>query len=199
MITSLPATSPAERRPHPGFAAPWRRAAAWLVDVVTVLFVNLALVLIGGAPLVDAAVERWSPEPWGDSFVPTVLFATLFLVYETTFVAVRGQTPGMDLLGTKVVVTSTGEHPGWRRALVRTLPLATLRLVPGALVGTAAMLAVGVSIPVDRRRRGLHDLLTGTTVVSYDADVDEPGPIDRDELAETYGPRRLIDFLRRRD
>lgn len=204
MITSLPATSPTERPHPPGSAAPWRRAAAWLADVVTVLFINLAFVLIGGAALVDAAVTRWSPDPWGDSFVPTLLYAAIFLAYETTFVAVRGQTPGMDLVDIEVVVTSSGpggpRRPGWRRALVRTLPLAALRLVPGALLGTAAMLTVGVSIPADRRRRGLHDLLSGTTVVdSYDVDTDEPGPIDRDELAETYGPRRLIDFIRRRD
>lgn len=200
MITSLPATSPTERPHPPGSAAPWRRAAAWLADVVTVLFINLAFVLIGGAALVDAAVSRWSPEPWGDSFVPTVVYAAIFLAYETTFLAVRGQTPGMDLVDVEVVVPSSGEHPGWRRALVRTLPLVALRVVPGALAGTAAMLAVGVSIPVDRRRRGLHDLLAGTTVVdSYDVDTDDPGPIDRDELAETYGPRRLIDFIRRRD
>lgn len=200
MITSLPATSPTERTAPPATAAPWRRAAAWLADVVTVLFVNLAFVLIGGAALVDAAVDRWSPEPWGASFVPTILYATFFLVYETSFVAVRGQTPGMDLLDIEVVVPSTGGHPGWRRALVRTLPLAVLRLAPGALVGTAAMAAVGVSIPVDRQRRALHDLLAGTIVIdSYGTDDDGPGPIDRDELAETYGPRRLIDFIRRRD
>ena len=150
------------------------------------LFVNLAFVLIGGASLVDAAVDRWSPEPWGDSFVPTVLYATFFLVYETSFVAVRGQTPGMDMLDIEVVVPSTGEHPGWRRALGGTGPLAVLRLVPGALVGTAAMAAVGVSVPLDRRRRAVHDLLSGTTVIDSYAMDDERGPIDRDQLAETY-------------
>jgi uncharacterized RDD family membrane protein YckC len=172
---------------------------ALLVDVVTVLFVNLGLVLIGGAALVDRAVDRWSPEPWGDSFVPTLVYAALFLVYETAFVVARGQTPGMDLLHLKVVVTATGEHPRLARAIVRTVPLVALRLVPGALAGTLAMLALGVTCPFDRQRRALHDLLVGTVVIDYDADDedDAAGPIDRDELAATYGPRRLVDLIKR--
>jgi len=187
--------------PRP-LGALWRRAAAWLVDVVAVLFVDLALALIGTAPLIDAAVDRWSPEPWGPSMVPTVIYACLWFVYQTAFVALRGQTPGMDLLDLKVVDPATGEHPGWARAALRALPTTAARFVPTALGGTVAMLAVGVSAPLSDRRRGLHDLLAGTIVVAYDADVeeagDDPGPIDRDELAETYGPRRLVDLLRRR-
>lgn len=199
MITSLPVTSPPESPPACGVATPWRRGAAWLVDVVTVLFVNLGLVLVGTAPLVDAAVDRWSPAPWGDSFVPTLIYAAIFLVYETVFLAVRGQTPGMDLLEIHVVDRRTGERPSWRRAAVRTLPLVALRLVPGALVGTAATLAVATSIPFDRQRRCLHDLLSGTTVIDdHGDDAEAPGAIDRDELADTYGPRRLIDFIRHR-
>jgi len=211
MIISLRATSPTEHAatvpapcpdggPSPHVGALWRRAAAFVADLVTVVFINLALVLVGGAALVDAAADRWSPEPWGRSFVPTLVYAVIFAVYETAFVAVRGQTPGMDLVDLKVVVPATGEHPGWRRALLRTLPMIGLRIVPGALLGTLAMLGVGASIPLDRQRRGLHDLLVGTTVIAYDADEDDdPGPIDRDALAETYGPRRLVDFLRHRD
>jgi len=177
---------------------------ALLVDSVTVLFVNLALVLIGGAALVDRAVDRWSPEPWGDSFVPTIVYASLFLIYESAVVAARGQTPGMDLLHLKVVVASTGRQPAVPRAIVRTVPLVVLRLVPGAVAGTLAMLGLGVSCPVDRQRRAVHDLLAGTVVIAYDADTedgdgddDPPGPIDRDELAATYGPRRLVDFIKR--
>jgi uncharacterized RDD family membrane protein YckC len=204
-----PVDAPIEDAAGPGAAAPaipapWRRVAALLVDSVTVLFVNLALVLIGTAPLVDAAVDRWSPEPWGRSFVPTVIYAVLFLVYQTAFVAVRGQTPGMDLLDLKVLDAGDPQgrqHPGWRRALVRAVPLVALRFVPGALLGTLALLAVEVTAPLDHRRRGLQDLVAGTVAVGYDADVEEadeaPDPIDRDELAETYGPRRLVDFLRR--
>jgi uncharacterized RDD family membrane protein YckC len=173
---------------------------ALLTDMVTVLFVNLGLVLVGGAALVDRAVDRWSPEPWGDSFVPTLVYAALFLVYETAFVAARGQTPGMDLLHLKAVVATTGAHPRVARALVRTVPLVALRLVPGALAGTVAMLALGVTCPFDRQRRAINDLLAGTVVIDYDADAGDDGalgPIDRDELAATYGPRRLVDVVKR--
>lgn len=185
----------------------WRRGAAFVADSLTVLFINLGLVLIGGASLVGRAVDRWSPEPWGDSFVPTVVYATILLVYETAFVAARGQTPGMDLLGLEVVVTTTGEHPSVPRAVARTVPLVALRLVPGAVVGTLAMLGLAATCPIDRRRRALHDLLTGTTVIAYDAEADADAenadddgpaaPIDREQLAATYGPRRLVDFIRR--
>lgn len=203
MITSLPATSPTDP-PRLDTAPVWRRVAALVVDSVTVLFVNLALVLVGTAPLVDAAVDRWSPEPWGRSFVPTVVYGAIFLVYQTAFVAVRGQTPGMDLLDLKVLdagAVATGAHPRWTRSLVRAVPLVALRFVPGALVGTMALLAVEVSAPFDRRHRGVHDLVAGTVLVAYDADAEEaadaPEPVDRDELADMYGPRRLVDFFRR--
>lgn len=179
--------------------------AGWAIDLVTVLFLTLAIVLVGTAPLIDDAASRWAPEPWGSAFVSTLLFSVTFFVYETAFLAVRGQTPGMDLVQLKVIVPATGEHPSWRRAALRTLPLTLLRVVPTAIFGTVAMLLVGISAPVDRRRRGLHDFLAGTIVISYDADADDededggvPQRVDRDDLADTYGSRSLTDFIRRR-
>jgi uncharacterized RDD family membrane protein YckC len=197
MTTSWPATSPAE----PQLADLWRRVAARCIDAVTVLSLHLTLVLVGLASVIDAASDRWAPDPWGRALVATITYAAITVVYEVVFLAVRGQTPGKDLLDIKVVEVATLDRPRWWVALVRTLPIVALRLVPGVVAGTVAVLALGVSAPA-RRRRGVHDLLAGTMVVYYDAAAMEPEsvpePIDRGALAATYGPRRLADLLQQR-
>lgn len=210
MTTLLPATSRTEPVAAAAVSLPaaavvlgslWRRAAARVVDLVTVLFVNLALVLGGLASVVDSASTRWAPEPWGRALVATIAYSAILLVYEVVFLALRGQTPGKDLFNLKVVEKTTLARPRWWVALVRTLPIVVLRLVPGAAVGTLAIGGLGVTAPFGARR-GLHDWLAGTIVVSYDATAMEPEsivePIDRRELATKYGPRSLADFVNRR-
>lgn len=208
MTTTLPATSrtefvapapepPARAAPKPGSV--WRRAAARVVDLVTVLFINLALVLGGLAAVVDRASTRWSPEPWGRAFVATVTYSIILLVYEVVFLALRGQTPGKDLFNLKVVEAATFSRPRWWVALIRTLPIVGARIVPGALAGTLAIGVLGVATPFGARRRGLHDRLARTIVISFDSTAMEPEtvaePIDRRELAAKYGPRSLADVV----
>lgn len=85
------------------------------------------------------------------------LWAFAYLAYPW---AVSGKTPGMALMGLRVVRTD-GDDAGGRRAAVRaiTLPLSFLTLGIGFL-----------PILLGRRRRALHDLLAGTVVVyAWDA------------------------------
>jgi uncharacterized RDD family membrane protein YckC len=167
----------------------------------TVLFVSLAVVLIGLAPLMSAVSERLAPEPWGGAFAATILYCVVATVYEVTFLAVRGQTPGKDLLNLRVIDASTGEPPSWRSAFVRTLPFTVLRLVPGLVLGTAVVGVMGVTTPWDPRNRGVHDIIAGTIVVDYDADADadetvEPiRRVDREDLARVYGPRSIWSLI----
>jgi uncharacterized RDD family membrane protein YckC len=161
-------------------------------------------VLVGFAPLIDQLSSRFDPSPWGRSFVAMLMYSLVASVYEVVFLSIRGQTPGKDLLDLKVVVRGTVDHPSWSTSVLRVLPIAVLRVVPPPLVGACLVGVLGVSSPIDRDRRGLHDLLAGTIVISFDADeddIDEPVPeIDRHELAETYGPRSLWDhFTKRRE
>jgi len=189
-----------------------RRAVARGLDMFTVLFLTLALVLMGLAPVMNSISTRWAPEPWGSAAAATLLYALVATVYETVFVALRGQTPGKDVCNVKVVDVHTGQPPGWGRALVRTLSFTLLRLIPGVVLGTAAPLLVGVPAVANRRGRSPVDLLARTIVIRHDADSDADGEaddgevtddgkghVDRDALAATYGPRSVRDLVNRRN
>lgn len=186
--------------PEVPLGALWRRVVARLLDMLTALAVSLALVLLGLAPVIDRLSSRFDPQPWGHAFVATVMYAMVAFVYEVVFVATRGQTPGKDLLDLKVISVATGRHPSWGVAILRAVPMAVLRLVPGPLFGTLAEMLLGVSAPFDRRRRALHDFLAGTIVIQYcsDDEDDDTDGIDRQALADTYGPRSFWDYLTRR-
>lgn len=144
----------------------WRRAAAGLVDgiILIVLFVVLdvlaALVLrhplpklkqLGPDYLIDIAVN-------GDALavVGLVLLGLLGFLYFFIFHALRGQTPGKQLLGLRVI-DGFGERPAWWRAFVR-----TLAYVPSALLLSLGFLWIGF----DREKRGLHDWLADTYVIA---------------------------------
>jgi uncharacterized RDD family membrane protein YckC len=77
--------------------------------------------------------------------------ATYFVLFWST----AGQTPGMRLMGLRVM-TPRGEHPGVARSVVRLIGLG-LAIVP-LFLGFLPVL-------VDARRRGLHDFLAGTVVL----------------------------------
>jgi uncharacterized RDD family membrane protein YckC len=71
------------------------------------------------------------------------------------FWSTAGQTPGMRLMGLRVM-TRRGEHPGVARSVVRLVGLG-LAIVP-LFLGFLPVL-------VDAQRRGLHDFLAGTVVL----------------------------------
>jgi uncharacterized RDD family membrane protein YckC len=84
-----------------------------------------------------------------------VAIAWCFL-YFVFFWSTSGQTPGSRALGICVESARTGQPVSAGRAVLRVLalPLAALPLCAGFLM-----------ILVERRRRGLHDLIAGTVVV----------------------------------
>jgi uncharacterized RDD family membrane protein YckC len=142
----------------------WRRAAAGIVDAlialpVAWLFVWLATAIVGlalpHAP--RAGIDFWvdltlagDPAVWG----ALGLGATLVFFYLAVFHALGGRTPGMRLLGLRVV-DPYGEPPGLVRSVVRSL---------GYFV-CAATLGLGFFwTAFDREKRGLHDRLAGTFV-----------------------------------
>ena len=106
-----------------------RRAAAFAVD-------SLGSALVAGAFTAPALPRNWS--------------LLVFCIEYVFFTAVFGQTPGMRLLGLRVIRLDTAGPLGMWRAVVRTGLL--VLLVPALIT--------------DRDGRGLHDKTTGAAVVN---------------------------------
>lgn len=139
------------------------RLLAWGLD----LLLFSAGSLVPFAPLLAiAGAERYLLSPdalppslqtkaWlaGGSLVMWGLFALYYVLHGW---ARRGGTPGVRLLGLRLV--------DWQQRVPIGYPRALLRMV--ALLVTLATLGVGFLLPLLRRdRRALHDLLAGTHVV----------------------------------
>lgn len=166
-------------------AALSRRAAARLLDALTVFFVLWALSVIQILWPVNELARRLDPEPWGTTFVPTLLFALCVWGHEVYFtVANRGQTPAMDACHVRVV-TIDGSRLGTRRCIVRAAPGALLWLVPPLPLGAALVAATGLPALGRSSRSSLQDRLARTRVVPYDRDLEDPdsgrapGPVMR--------------------
>jgi uncharacterized RDD family membrane protein YckC len=85
--------------------------------------------------------------------VASLVFSIVYPVY---FWAVRGATPGKQVLGLKVL-TMDGVTPiGWRRAMLR---------VMGYIINSIVLGIGFLLIAVSEDKRGLHDRLADTCVV----------------------------------
>jgi uncharacterized RDD family membrane protein YckC len=143
----------------------WHRAAAGTVDGVLLiaffllLDIMVSLLLrhplprlrqIGPDYLVDVAVN-------GDALAVTglALLAILGFLYFFIFQALKGRTPGKQLLGLRVI-DGYGQRPSLGRALLR-----TAAYLPSALLLLLGFLWIGF----DREKRGLHDWVADTYVI----------------------------------
>lgn len=152
-------------------------------------FLNLALFAAGSivpfAPMLAImGAERYllSPEALPPSLQTKAWLAggctVLWLIYSLYFVlhgwAQRGGTPGMRLLGLRLVDWHHRVPIGYARALLRAV----------AMLVSLLTLGVGFLLPVFRRdRKTLHDVLAGTSVVHRRPPL---GPQD----ATAYNPTR---------
>jgi uncharacterized RDD family membrane protein YckC len=128
----------------------WRRLFAHVVDTLIVALV-MAPVLIG--LLLTAVVTLGLiAVPIALAFI--VIRALYYIVYTG---GPKSATPGMRLLAIELRAADGG-RPGYFQTAVRTLLYyATLAVL------TPLVLVV---IPLNRQRRGVHDLLSGTVVVN---------------------------------
>jgi uncharacterized RDD family membrane protein YckC len=132
-----------------GLAAPapsWRRLAASVLDTLALLLVNALIFLLGSALAPDLA--------------PRIPLPLIGMVIAIAYLAIGWGTCGMTLgkwaLGIRVV-TSEGGKLSWARALARV----------GAFLVASAPLKLGLAaILWDARRRGWHDHMAGTMVVT---------------------------------
>lgn len=139
---------------HIGLAT---RGIAFALDAA--LINAVAIIVAAGVALVLSvldvpdSLDVWIAAAAGAAFVAwTILYFAMF--WSTT-----GQTPGNRLMRIRVCRGDDGEVLRPRTALLRF----------GGLVLAAIPLFAGfLPILVDRRRRGVHDMLAGTVVVGVD-------------------------------
>jgi uncharacterized RDD family membrane protein YckC len=134
------------------------RFAAYLIDIavssgaftIALAAITYAVSVVTGRPV------AWSRE----NVAVAVAFAAWLFLYFACSWAAGGQSPGMAVLGIRVVRADGSRLPSWRAALrALTFPLSFLLLG----LGFAGIL-------VQREHRALHDLISGSAVVySWDA------------------------------
>ncbi|GAA4736177.1 RDD family protein [Phytohabitans rumicis] len=139
-------TAPAHRE----YAGVVSRAVAYVLDALLVTVATGGAVVV--VVLVGAAVSTTAGD-FAQTLVPLTLAAlpAVLTLYDWCFWTLAGRTPGMALLGVRVV-TVDGGRVSWLAALVRAVVLAYFPV--------GALWAV-----VDRRGQGVHDKLARTTVV----------------------------------
>ena len=139
------------------FAGVASRGVALVVDAFAVV---VATAVVGGAAsLVGAVVGGVRPD-WLAQALLSLAAIAIAVGYFVVFWQTAGQTPGMRLMGVRVLSgRNDGRLTGWQ-ALLRTLGLA-LAIIPCFLGFVPALF--------DRRRRALPDYLAGTVVVYDDA------------------------------
>jgi uncharacterized RDD family membrane protein YckC len=144
----------AERVPYGGVAT---RAIALAVDAAIaqgIVFAGGAVFALIGSLVVEVQLSTAA------KILAGCAWALVVGGYFVMFWSTVGQTPGMRLMGVRLLGPA-GEPPGVGRSVVRLLGLA-LAIIPLFLGFLPAL--------VDDRRRALPDLLAGT-VVLYDTDA----------------------------
>ena len=145
--------------PYAGIAT---RAVALAIDAAlaqVIVFAGGAVVALVGSLVADVRLDTL------ERLLAAAAWVTVVAAYFVLFWSTAGQTPGMRLMGLRVM-TERGVHPGVTRSLIRVIGLG-LAIVP-LFLGFLPVL-------VDARRRGLHDFLAGTVVLYAEAEV-PPAP-----------------------
>jgi len=149
----------ARRAPASPFAGVASRGAALVVDAFAIV---AGTAVVGGAASLVAAVVGGVRPDWLAQTLLSLATVAIAIGYFVVFWQTAGQTPGMRLMGVRVLSTRhDGRLTVWQ-ALLRTIGLA-LAIIPCFLGFLPALF--------DSRRRALPDYLA-TTVVVYD----DPSP-----------------------
>jgi uncharacterized RDD family membrane protein YckC len=136
----------------PEYAGPVSRAIAYGLDaVIVVVALTSVAVVIGLIASVIGAQARELVRAAASAYL--LVLPMLLALYCAVFWALTGRTPGMALVGVRVVATS-GHRPSWLSSLVRAVVLAYFPLGAGWAV-------------VDRRHQAVHDKVARTVVVRF--------------------------------
>ena len=137
-------------RPYAGLVS---RAVAVAIDAVT-LTIGFAIAsgVFGLILSLFTAVEVSSP---GAVLGAAAIWSLVVAGYFVLFWTLTGETPGMRLMALRVI-NADGDPLGFGQALLRLI---------GAILAAIPFFAGYLLILVDDRRRGLHDMIAGTTVI----------------------------------
>jgi uncharacterized RDD family membrane protein YckC len=129
------------------------RAVGLAVDVA----IAQVIVFAGGAVLALVASLVGGDQQFGtiERFLAAAAWAFVVGFYFVLFWSTAGQTPGMRLMGLRVL-DPKGGHPGIPRSFVRLIMLG-LCIIP--------LFAGFLPVLFDDRRRGVLDMVAGTVVV----------------------------------
>jgi uncharacterized RDD family membrane protein YckC len=139
----------------------WRRAAAFILDLILLQWITLLFLWIGATAEDMAMAQSLSlGDGLSESLVEwaelhTQVWSFLFFAYFSFFTWYGGQTPGKMSLSIRIVTTD-GLPVSWLRALGRTL----CYNLDVFTLGIGFLLAA-----VPPSNRALHDLVAGTVVV----------------------------------
>ncbi len=167
------------------------RLIAFIVDTIVLLIISYIISRVGGgtATVINGTSSALISTSKWQGWVVVAFFA----VYFVGFWAWRGQTLGKMLMGAKIVKTN-GRPVGIGRALLRFV-VYFLYLILYSLTGRLIVLfliffIVFIMIGLDRRKRGIHDLIAGTVVINSRPPKPQPvevaEPVDATE--ETAEP-----------
>jgi uncharacterized RDD family membrane protein YckC len=149
VVTETPPQHDLTRVPYAGIAT---RAVALAIDVAiaqVIVFAGGAVFALVGSLVADVKFSTAA------GVLAACAWAMVVGGYFVTFWSTAGQTPGMRLMGLRVLAAD-GHHPGIGRSLVRIVGLG-LAIIP--------LFAGFLPVLVDNRRRALQDFMAGTTVV----------------------------------
>ena len=145
----------ARRSPASPFAGVASRGVALVVDAFVVV---AGTAVVGGAASLVAAVVGGVRPDWLAQALLALAAVAIAVGYFVVFWQTAGQTPGMRLMGVRVLSKRNGGRLTAWQAILRTIGLA-LAIIPCFLGFVPALF--------DRRRRALPDYIAGTVVV-YD-------------------------------
>jgi uncharacterized RDD family membrane protein YckC len=134
----------------PEYAGPVSRMLAYLLDtlIVSVLFTGATVAIGMIASFIGAEAHRLA---LAAASAYLLVLPAMLAIYCALFWLLAGRTPGMAVLGLRVVAVRA-RPVSWLSVLVRALVLAYFPI--GALWAL-----------VDRRRQAVHDKLARTTVI----------------------------------
>jgi uncharacterized RDD family membrane protein YckC len=140
-----------EPGPAPGlaFGGFGARLVAYIVDIVIFSVIATILLIIG-------TVAAFASAGIGGVFLMFLLIGVASLAYFPYFWATSGSTPGMRMMGLRVVRDIDGGPISVGQAVLRLI---------GYWVSGAVLYLGYIWIFIDKRHRGWHDLIAGTVVV----------------------------------
>jgi len=157
-----------EDAPHPQEAADFpatgvnslasigQRGVARSIDALIPFVPTVAILMVYAlrSGTSTAPLPRW----------PVFVGIAIAVVYETAFIAWKGQTLGKMLLGLRVARLVNGTTPDRSQSALRALVPASALSLPGVIGISLYLVVLLMAVPSDLRR-GIHDHAGGTVVV----------------------------------